>query len=584
MENLFQGCKGVSIYLDDILVTGSTIDNHLQNLNRVLSILATAGLKLNKAKCAFLMPQVEYLGHIIDQHGLHPTKEKVKAIREAPQPHNVNELRSFLGIINYYGKFMPNLSTKLAPLYNLLQKEAKWQWGTKQIKAFQDAKNALQDNTLLVHYDSSKQLVLACDASPHGLGAVLSHIMEDGEERPVAYASRTLTAAEKNYSQLEKEALAIVYAVGKFHYYLYGRHFIIQSDHQPLSHLFNNAKAISPTSSSRIKQWSLTLSAYSYTITHKPGKNLGNADALSRLPQPVTTESDCPPGDLVHLVNHLSSTTITAAHIRRWTDTDPVLSKVRNYLQQGWPSSELEKEFKPFKSRRNELSIMDGCILWGARVVVPPPGRKAVLEELHETHLGANKMKALARGYIWWPKMDEDIEEVAKRCSSCQQASPSPPKAPLHSWEWPSQPWSRLHLDFAGPFMGHMYLVIVDAHSKWLDVQIMHSITTEKTIEKLRSVFATHGLPRQIVTDNGTSFTSDKFQEFVSMNGIKHTFSAPYHPSTNGLAERAVQTFKQGLREISQGTIAEKLTKFLKYRITPHSTTGIPPAELLMGR
>ena len=181
--------------------------------------------------------------------------------------------------------------------------------------------------------------------------------------------------------------------------------------------------------------------------------------------------------------------------------------------------------------------------------------------------------------------MDEDIEEVAKRSSSCQQASPSPPKAPLHSWEWPSHPWSRLHLDFAGPFMGHMYLVIVDAHSKWLDVQIMHSITTEKTIEKLRSVFATHGLPRQIVTDNGTSFTSDKFQEFVSMNGIKHTFSAPYHPSTNGLAERAVQTFKQGLREISQGTIAEKLTKFLfKYRITPHSTTGIPPAELLMGR
>ena len=284
--------------------------------------------------------------------------------------------------------------------------------------------------------------------------------------------------------------------MGKFHYYLYGSHFIIQSDHQPLSHLFNNAKAISPTSSSRIKRWSLTLSAYNYTITHKPGKNLGNADALSRLPQPVTTESDCPPGDLVHLVNHLSSTTITAAHIRRWTDTDPVLSKVHNYLQQGWPYSELEKEFKPFKSRRNELSIMDGCILWGARVVVPPPGHKAVLEELHETHLGANKMKVLARGYIWWPKMDEDIEEVAKSCSSCQQASPSPPKALLHSWEWPSQPWSRLHLDFAGPFMGHMYLVIVDAHSKWLDVQIMHSITTEKAIEKLRSVFATHGLPR----------------------------------------------------------------------------------------
>ena len=147
------------------------------------------------------MPHVEYLGYIIDQHGLHPTKGKMKVKREAPQSCNVNELRLFLGIINYYGKFMPNLSTKLAPLYGLLQKEAKWQWGSKQAKAFQDAKNALQDDTLLVHYDSSKQLVLACDASPYGMGAVLSHIMEDGEERPVVYASRTLTVVEKNYSQ-----------------------------------------------------------------------------------------------------------------------------------------------------------------------------------------------------------------------------------------------------------------------------------------------------------------------------------------------------------------------------------------------
>ena len=152
MENLLQGCKGVSVYLDDILVTGSAVDEHL---DKVLNKLETGGLKLNKAKCSFLMPQVEYLCHIIDQYGQHPTEKKVKAIKEAPQPGNVNELRAFLGIINYYGKFMPNLATKLAPLYALLQKKAKWQWGTGQIKTFQDAKNALQDNTLLVHYDSS---------------------------------------------------------------------------------------------------------------------------------------------------------------------------------------------------------------------------------------------------------------------------------------------------------------------------------------------------------------------------------------------------------------------------------------------
>ena len=136
-----------------------------------------------------------------------------------------------------------------------------------------------------------------------------------------------------------------------------------------------------------------------------------------------------------------------------------------------------------------ELSLLEGCILWGARVVIPPQGRKLVLEELHETHTGVSKMKALARSYVWWPGMDTEIEEVVRNCSSCQITGPSPPVAELHPWEWPSQPWSRLHIDFAGPFMGHMYLITVDSHSKWLDVQIMQSISTSKTVEKLRFVF-----------------------------------------------------------------------------------------------
>ena len=181
-------------------MAGSIVKEHLENLDKVLGIMATAGLTLNLTKCKFMLPSVEYLGHVIDQHGLHPTKEKVKAIREASEPQNVSELRSFLGISNYYAKFLPNLSTKLAPLYALLQKESKWTWDHKQVKAFQAAKNALQGDALLVHYDNSKQLVLACDASQYGLGGVLSHIMDDGQERPIAYTSRTLTAAEKNYS------------------------------------------------------------------------------------------------------------------------------------------------------------------------------------------------------------------------------------------------------------------------------------------------------------------------------------------------------------------------------------------------
>ena len=178
------------------------------------------------------------------------------------------------------------------------------------------------------------------------------------------------------------------------------------------------------------------------------------------------------------------------------------------------------------------------------------------------------KMKSLARNYIWWPKMDEAIEDTVKHCQACQESRPSPPAAPLHPWEWPSEPWSRLHLDFAGPYLGAMYLILVDAHSKWMDVQLLQSISSAKTIQKLRTIFATHGIPRKIVTDNGPSFTSSEFAQFMKANGISHIKSAPYHPSTNGLAERAVQTFKQGVAKISGDTVQERISKFLfKYHI-----------------
>ena len=585
METLLRGLKGVSVYMDDILVTGATIEEHLQNLEAVLDRLEKAGLRLNKTKCSFLASRIDFLGHTIDEKGLHPTDEKVAALKEAPTPTNVTELRSFLGIVNYYGKFLPHLSTKLSPLYNLLHKNKKWMWTDKQDKAFQLAKEALQTDSVLVHYDSTKPLLLACDASEYGIGAVLSHIMDDGQEKPIAYASRTMNAAERRYSQLEREGLAIVFGVKKFHNYIYGRLFTIESDHQPLSHLFSETKGIPVMASSRIQRWALTLAAYQYNIRYKSGKTLNNADALSRLPRPITTAYVDAPAELTHLVCHLSSTSINAGSIKEWTAKDPLLSQVLRYIQTGWPNHPLGEDFKPFTSRKSELSTLDGCILWGSRVVIPPQGRTLALQELHETHPGCSKMKSLARNYIWWPKMDATIEDTVKQCQTCQESRPSPPSAPLHPWEWPSQPWSRIHLDYAGPFLGSMYLILVDAHSKWMDVHPMQSITSAKTIEKLRIIFANHGLPHKVVTDNGPSFTSAEFRDFMTANGIVHIKSAPYHPSTNGLAERAVQTFKQGISRIEGSTTQEKISKFLfKYRITPHSVTGVPPSELLLGR
>ena len=185
MDTLLQGLPGVSVYLDDVLVTGASVEEHLCNLDKVLGKLRAAGLRLNKSKCKFVSSQVEFLGHIIDENGLHPTDDKIKAIHEAPQPRNVSELKSFLGLINYYGKFLRSLSCTLAPLYSLLQKRKRWTWGTDQKRAFEAAKEALQADTLLVHYDPSKPLLVACDASLYGIGAVLSHIMDNGDERPV---------------------------------------------------------------------------------------------------------------------------------------------------------------------------------------------------------------------------------------------------------------------------------------------------------------------------------------------------------------------------------------------------------------
>ncbi|XP_061105010.1 uncharacterized protein K02A2.6-like [Conger conger] len=194
-------------------------------------------------------------------------------------------------------------------------------------------------------------------------------------------------------------------------------------------------------------------------------------------------------------------------------------------------------------------------------------------------------MKGLARSYVWWPKMDQDLEEKVKACTQCQTNQHSPAPAPLHPWEWPGRPWSRLHVDFAGPFMGQMFMIMVDAHSKWIEAHIMSNITAPVTIDKLRQVFAIHGIPDSLVTDNGLTFTSELFSEFMQENGIHHARTAPFYPASNGLAERAVQTVKEGLKRMTGDSLSSRLSRFLfKYRLTPQSTTGRTPAEMLLGR
>ena len=216
-----------------------------------------------------MVNEVEYLGQKINSQGIQPIQEKVRAIADAPSPKNVSEVRSYLGMINYYQKYLPNLSTILAPLHSLLEKGKSW--NKEHQESFNKSKELLKSSQLLVHYDPEKKLILACDASPYGLGAVLSHRMEDHSEKPIAFASRSLSPAEKNYSQLDKEALAILFGVKKFHQYVYGRQFVIQTDHKPLERVLNPDKMTPPMAAARIQRWALILSAYDYAIQYRGG-------------------------------------------------------------------------------------------------------------------------------------------------------------------------------------------------------------------------------------------------------------------------------------------------------------------------
>ena len=261
MDQILAGIEGTSCILDDMIIT-----EHLDHLEEVLKRLKEHGPRANRNKCKFFKTKITYCGHEAYQHGLHKTQEKVDAVVNAPRQENIQQVRSFLGLVNYYHKFSPNLATTLNPLNRLLEQGKRWKWTAECEEAFVSVKKLIASDMVLTHYDPERLLRLACDVSSSvGVGAVLSHVMEDGSEQPIAFASHTLTKAERNYSQIDKEALALVWGVKKFHLYLFGRHFTLVTDHEPLT-------------------YALFLAGFEYSIEYKDTTQHRNADGLSRLP------------------------------------------------------------------------------------------------------------------------------------------------------------------------------------------------------------------------------------------------------------------------------------------------------------
>ncbi|KII61548.1 Retrovirus-related Pol polyprotein from transposon 17.6 [Thelohanellus kitauei] len=283
MSKITCDLKGVVVYFDDILVSGVDRTDHLSNLKSLLNRFNEKGIRLNRDKCVFAEPEITYLGHIISQNGI-TMGPKADDVLKMPRPTNINELKSFLGAIQFYNKFIENFSTIAGPLYNLTKNDAIFHWSNTQQHAFDHLKQILASDQILVHFDQNLPVGISCDASNIGIGCVLFHRFKDSSERPICYASKVLSETQKRYSQIHKEALAIIFALKRFHMFLYGRKFVIITDHKPLVSIFSPSKSTSILTANRLARWVNILNQYDFDVEYRHTLLHGNADVLSRFP------------------------------------------------------------------------------------------------------------------------------------------------------------------------------------------------------------------------------------------------------------------------------------------------------------
>lgn len=600
MDAMLAGLDGTIAYFDDILVHSKDEETHKSILKRLFKRLEEYGFRVKLMKCNFFCNEINYLGMIINSQGITTDPSKISAITSMPAPQNVPQLRSFLGAINFYGKFVRQMHELRAPLDRLLNTNVKWEWSLECQQSFDKFKRILTSELLLTHYDQSIPVKIYADASNTGVGASIAHVYSDRTEKMISHASRTLTKAEKNYSQVEKEGLALVYAVKKFHRYIYGRRFTLVTDHKPLLSIFGSKNGIPVYTANRLQRWALTLATYDFDISYMSTKDFGTADILSRLIASNRTDDEDYVIACLHLEEEITDQIeeiidvlpITRKIIETETQRDQNLRVIIQYLKSEWPNSKAEipddDELAQFYNRRGSLSFASGCVMFGDRLVIPQRYRKLMLRQLHKAHLGTEAMKILARAYVYWPKIDYDITELARSCSKCAENAKSPVKTLLQSWPRTIRPMERVHTDIAGPIEGKWYLVTVDSYSMFPDVQVCTNITSTTCIEKMSEFFSHNGNPETLVTDNGTQFVSKQFSDFCRTRGIKHILTPPYHPMSNGRAERFVDTLKRALNKAKgEGTNKEVLTKFLHaYRSTPNrnAQNTKSPAELFLGR
>ena len=572
------GCSGCCAYIDDIIIFGKTVQEHDENLRKVLQRLQDKDFRLAQEKCEIRKTSIKALGHIISVDGISPDPKNIQPILDCKQPTSKTEVLAFLGMINYYSDFLEDIASIAEPLRTLTRKQQEFKWTETCSTSFNTLK-AMAAKTLKVFlFDPQSHTIVTTDASDVGVGAVLSQL-QGGREVPIAFASATLNPTQRNYSATEKEAWACVWACEKWEKFLLGRPFQLRTDHSALQSMLTNRTT--KRESSKFARWTERLQEFSFTPIYHPGKENKVADALSRLVEKAK-----------ELGVKATIQGIRAQIIRDETAKDAVLAKVLDYIQRSWPhNNKMSQDIQYYYKLRNELHEEQGCLIRDPnRVVVPQSVRRDILKEAHKGHPGMVRMKRIIRETYFWPGLDKDIENWVEYCTACQRSAKSMPKDKIQvsMIPTPDEPGAQWGIDITGPFFNDTYIVVmIDYKSKFPEVLVTKVTTSEKIITWMKNQFARYGNPDAVVTDNGPQFISQEFTSFLKDHDIHHYRTAVYNPQENGVVEAFNKYLKHGIQAFhSAGTNWNQGIQNLlfQYRATPRLAGEDSPAKIFLGR
>ncbi|VDI25347.1 Hypothetical predicted protein [Mytilus galloprovincialis] len=490
-------------------------------------------------------------------------------------------------MINYLTKFLENLSDICEPIRKLTHKENAWNWTFEHDKAFEMIKKAVTKTPVLKYFDSKSETTLQCDASEKGLGASL---MQDSQ--PIAYASRALTKTEQNYAQIEKELLAVVFGMEKFHQYTYGRKVYVESDHKPLESLYKKPLYHAPK---RLQRMFLRLQRYDIELKYKQGKYLYIADTLSRAYLRSTDGNESKTQDEILLVrsdieveveqinmtDYLAISEERQKLIAQSTQQDKTLQQLIKTIENGWNNSEHPSELDPFYNVRDELSVQNGIIFKGDRCIIPNAMRNEILSQIH-THIGIEGCLKRARECVYWPRMNSELRDYISKCDVCQSLAMKQPKETLKSHDVPSRPWAKIGTDLF-TLSGNDYLITVDYYSSFFEVDRLYDTSSKTVINKLKQHFARWGIPETVISDNGPQYSSEQFKQFSKQWDFQHKTSSPGHAQSNGKVENAVKTAKRLMRKAKKSN-SDPYIALLNFRNTPQQVTKYSPVQQMINR